>query len=677
MTDKKKPLTVDDLWSCERVGAISLSPDGTRAVCTVTTADMEANESRTSLWLLSTLGSAPRRLTRSGKNDGQPAWSPSGEQIAFVAKREVPGQKDETPQLHLIAPDGGEPRRISNFAPGIEAFKWLPDGRRIVFVAWVWPELRGSKAQAKRAKEATERKASGYATSEAQYRHWDRNLPMGRVPHLHLLDVESGRITDLFEGSAYELPRAEPNADAFDIAPDGRHLVFMADPQPEKRVENVRTLVELNLKTGRFETMVADPAWDFDAPRYAPDSRRVAMLASHLGRKHTMPAHAAVVERGGRWQLLSESWDRSAEAPLRWSSDAATLYFPAQDRGRRHLYRYALASRSAGIAIEGGWVQAFDVAAEVLVGVVDTAAAPARVQALRAGGAAERIEAFNDALLASIRLGSVEEATVAGAEGAKLQMWLTFPPRFDPRKKYPVLHHLHGGPHAAAGDTFHYRWNTQAFAAQGYVVASLNYHGSSGFGQAFVDSITHRWGELERQDIEAATDWLLRQPWSDKRRIHAAGGSYGGYLVAWLNGHAKPGRYASYVCHAGCFDWQAMFADDAYTWHAKELGAWYWEDPKRIRAQSPSAFVDAMATPTLVIHGALDYRVPDQQGLAYYNTLKARGIEARLLWFPDENHWILKPQNSRLWYAEVFEWLKRHDAAGKTPAVEPAPAGKR
>jgi len=199
------------------------------------------------------------------------------------------------------------------------------------------------------------------------------------------------------------------------------------------------------------------------------------------------------------------------------------------------------------------------------------------------------------------------------------------------------------------------------------VVATVNYHGSSGFGNAFLDAITHRWGELELQDVEAATDWLLAQRWADPKRLFATGGSYGGYMVAWMNGHLAPGRYAAYVCHAGCFDWTAMMADDAWPWHAKELGAANWDDPARVAAQSPHAFADAFSTPTLVIHGALDYRVPDAQGLAYYNTLKARGIAARLLWFPDENHWVLKPRNSRLWHEELFAWLRQHDPATKPP----------
>jgi dipeptidyl aminopeptidase/acylaminoacyl peptidase len=224
------------------------------------------------------------------------------------------------------------------------------------------------------------------------------------------------------------------------------------------------------------------------------------------------------------------------------------------------------------------------------------------------------------------------------------------------------------------------------FAAQGHVVAVVNYHGSSSFGYAFLDSITHRWGELELQDIEAATTEMLKRPYIDPTRVYATGGSYGGFMVAWMNGHiaggpGEPtGRYAAYVCHAGCFDWTAMFADDAWAWHAKELGGWYWDDLARVNAQSPHAFAAQMNTPTLVIHGALDYRVPDAQGLAYYNTLKARGVDARLLWFPDENHWILKPRNSQLWYGEFFGWLAKHGggtAADKTGAGSAGAKGKK
>lgn len=675
---RRAPVTVEHLWQIQRIGAPSLSPDGAQAVATVTRYTMEDNTSSSAIWLLSTLGGEPRALTQ-GQKDSQPRWSPRGDRIAFLSRREQQGVKDEDAQLYLIAPDGGEARRVTTVATGVEAFRWCPDGRRAVFVSWVWPGLKGAKAQAAAQKAWRERKETGYVTSQSQYRYWDHHIPMDRVAHLHLIDLDTGRWRDLFEGTPYELQRAEPDANSFDISPDGRRLVFAWDPQPEKRLDNTFALVELDLRSGRFTVIAQDAAWDLGAPRYSPEGDRIACVAQHRGRKHTMPEQLAVWHRdGGRWEVVSAEWDHEVHAPLHWEDDGQAVLFTAEQRGRQHLWRFDLPDRRAEVVRPGGWVQAFDKAAGTLVTLADAVDHPPELHAQLPGAEPRRMERFNDALMASLAIGRTEEMTVRGALGDEVQVWVTYPPDFDAAvdgrrggRKWPLMQVIHGGPHTAFGDAWHFRWNVQAFAAQGYVVAAVNYHGSSSFGYAFKDSITHRWGELELQDVEAATDALLKKPWADRKRVFATGGSYGGYMVAWMNGHVKPGRYAAYVCHAGCFDWTAMFADDAYTWHAKELGAWYWDDMARVHAQSPHAFAANMSTPTLVVHGALDYRVPDQQGLAYYNTLKARGVDARLLWFPDENHWILKPRNSRLWYAEYFGWLASHDP-GRSDAARPA-----
>ncbi len=664
----KKPLTVDDLWKMARIGAPSLSPDGAQAVAAVTRYSMDDNKADSALWLLSTLGGKPRALTHCGEKDGQPRWSPRGDRIAFVAKREQQGAKDEAPQLYLIAPDGGEATRAATVATGVDAFRWLPDGRRVVLVSWVWPGLKGAKAQAKALKEFKERKETGYVTSEAQYRHWDHHLPMGRVAHLHLLDVDSGKLRDLFEGTRHELRRADPGASEFDVSPDGRRVAFAFDPADEKRLDNGCAIAELDLKSGRIAVVAQDAAWDLGAPRYSPDGDRIAFVAQHRGVKHTMPDQLAVWTREtGAWEVVSAEWDHEVHAPLHWEDDGLAVLFTAEQQGRQHLWRFDLPDRRAEVLVHGGWVQAFDKAAGTVVTLADAVDHPPQVTARLPGAEPRRIEAFNDPLLAGIAMGRSEERWVTGAQGDPVQVWVTYPPGFDAKKKHPLLHVIHGGPHTAFGDAFHFRWNVQAFAAQGYVVAAVNYHGSSSFGYAFKDSITHRWGALELQDVEAATDALLTERWADPKRVFATGGSYGGYMVAWMNGHVPAGRYAAYVCHAGCFDWTAMFADDAYTWHAQELGAWYWDDMAKVHAQSPHAFVANMSTPTLVIHGALDYRVPDAQGLAYYNTLKALQVDARLLWFPDENHWVLKPRNSKLWYGEFFAWLKAHDPGPKPP----------
>jgi dipeptidyl aminopeptidase/acylaminoacyl peptidase len=369
----------------------------------------------------------------------------------------------------------------------------------------------------------------------------------------------------------------------------------------------------------------------------------------------------AVFDRRHGFSGATARSELDVQTGLRWSPQGDAVFFTAEARGRCHVWRHQLATGRAEVAVPGGTVLAFDHAAqdEVLVTLADAATHPARVHVYRPGSAPRRLETFNDSALAKVRLGRVQEVEVVGALGDQVQMWLVFPPDFNPRKKHPVFQMVHGGPYAASGDSFSWRWNPHVLAGGGHVVAMVNFHGSSGFGWPFRQAIVGRTGELELQDIEAGTDWLLQQPWVDRKRVHAGGGSYGGFLAAWMNGHVPAGRYRSYVCHAGVFDRVATWSADSYTLRYLDLGAQYWDDLSRVQSQSPATFAAAMNTPTLITHGALDYRVPDHNGLAYYNTLQARGVETRLLWFPDENHWILKPQNSQQWYGEVLAWLER------------------
>ena len=268
-----------------------------------------------------------------------------------------------------------------------------------------------------------------------------------------------------------------------------------------------------------------------------------------------------------------------------------------------------------------------------------------------------------------------------GFGGNPVQMWIVTPPDFDTAKpgkqKWPLMQVIHGGPHTCWNDTWHWRWNMQLFVAQGYVASAVNYHGSTGWGQEFVSSINADWGRRELADVEAGTDHMLATGYIDPARVVAAGGSYGGYMVAYMNGNVRSDRYKAYVCHAGCFDWVAMMGSDGYFWLGHELGAFAWEDEAAVLRQSPHHYAQHFATPTLVIHGELDYRVPYYQGLAYYNTLRAQRVPSRLVVFPDENHWILKPQNSVLWYREFLDWCDRHTERRKAPGSKGGKKGRK
>jgi dipeptidyl aminopeptidase/acylaminoacyl peptidase len=656
---KRKTISAEDLWKFDRVAQPTLSPDGAQACVSVTAYDMEENRGRSSLWILSAFGGEPRRLTSAGERDGEPSWSPDGRWIAFVAKRHgIDGEKDdEESQVYVIAPDGGEARRVTAMPTGVFGIKWFPDSCRIAFISWVWPDTKGFGKLAKRYKAFKDDKVKAHVVEHSAYRWWDRWLSDGRVPHVFTVDVATGKMRDLFAGTDYELPRNDPAAHHYDIAPDGREIAFTFDPLEDKRFDHDEHLAALDLAKGRFRVLTAKSKLSHSGPRYSPDGRSIAFLAQDLRKSPVAATRLALIDRASaKIRVLGQRWDQSVHAPMSWSADSSAVFFLSEDHARQNLYRFPIGDASPEVVARGGLVSDFSVAGDSVAFARTTMSTPPQIF-LAASEGDQRIDRFNDELVARFRMGEVREFEIKGWKGEKVQMWAIYPPDFDPSRKWPLLHNIHGGPHGAWHDQFHFRWNNQVFAAQGYVVVCVNYHGSSSFGQAFLESIDTEWGKRELADVEAGTDFMLKQGYIDAERLTAAGGSYGGYMVAWMNGHVD--RYKAYVCHAGCFDWVGMFADDAFYWHPKELGAFYWEDMAKVESQNPRARVDGMNTPTLVMHGLLDYRVPDAQGLAYYNTLKAKGVPARLVLFPDENHWILKPQNSRLWYREFFAWLER------------------
>ena len=670
----RPPLDVDALWAIKRVGVPTIAPDGRLACAAVTSFSMDRNVGATELWLYPTGFGArgatpakPRRLT-AGDKDSDPRWSPDGSRIAFTAKR-----KDDTePQIYLIAPDGGEATRLTAIATGASAIKWFHDGKRIAFVSWVWPDLRTAAAQAKRHKEHRDAKVKAHLTERGEYRFWDHWLTDGREPHVFACDVATGRCVDLLAGTGLALQPWDPTFEHYDIAPDGREIALTIDPEVEPGLMNRCDIVVVGLATRRTKNLTAGSGLSDEHPIYSPDGRYIAYHAYDTARSFNDQGQLRLLDRrSGQSVRLAPAFDRATKH-LQWTPDSSALLSLVEDRGRVGLWRHPIAAAAAmptqlvRRGVITGYARSADGA--VLVHTRDTALHPPALFACAGDGRDERqIESHNRALLARHALGEVRECTIEGWQGEPVQMFVTYPPGFDPKRKWPLMHSIHGGPHAAHHDGWHFRWNTQVFAANGYVVAAVNYHGSAGFGQAFLETITGRYGEKEFADTEAGTDFLLREGYVDRERLAATGGSYGGFMVAYMNGHSD--RYRAFVCHAGCYDWVSMMATDGYRFFAAELGAFHWDDEARVLRQSPHHYVREAKTPTLVIHGELDYRVPATQALQYFNSLKAKGVAARLVYFPDENHWILKPQNSRLWYREFFAWIARYAPGGAAGAA--------
>ena len=662
----KRAITLEDLWAVKRVGAPSLDPRGEWAAVEVTTYSMEENSGTSDIWLLATDGKTQRQLTAHTARDSGPQWSPDGKWIAFTSRREG----DEAAQIYIISPAGGEARRVTKLSTGAGSIKWLGDSKRIAFLSSVWPDLKTDAEQSKRTKERAAAKVKAVVTEQTMYRYWDHWISDGREPHVFVANIESGETQDVLAGTGLHLPLTDAGTGDYDFSPDGNELAFVADLAKDPGFDPNADIITLNLVTKQWKNITEDNKAGDGGPRYSPDGKFIAYERTRVPRFEASNNVLTLYDRAaGTRRMLTDAWDRSVGG-MTWSSDGKMIYFTAEDKAKVHLWSLSVAGAggaSPRIVVHGGAVGGYEVAGNgaKFVYVNTTMDKPPAVYSATAQADTTnvvKIESFNDALARQWKFGEVKEVMFKGWNDEPVHMYVIYPPEFDAKKKWPLLQAVHGGPHGEWLDQFHFRWNMHLLASRGYVVAAVNFHGSTGWGEKFTDSITGRFGEKELADTERATDHLIAQGYIDPARLVAAGGSFGGFMVAFMNG--KTDRYKAYVCHAGVYDYPfQQTASDSVRSRDRALGGWFWENPE-IEKQSARAFTANMKTPTLIIHGELDYRVPHAHGLAYYAALKMKQVPTRLVFFPDENHWVLKPQNSRLWHQEVFSWLEKYARPG-------------
>lgn len=649
------PLTAEAMWNLTRVGQPSLSPDGKTAVVPVTRFDIKKNKGFTDLYLIPTDGTgAARQLTTSEASDTEPSWSPDGSMIAFISKR----GEDEAGQVYVIAPAGGEARRITNVPTGASGPKWLADSRRIAFLSAVWPDLQTFDEQAKRLKERAESKMTAQVWDKAPIYWWDRWLDEREV-HVWLTDIDGAAPTSPTRGSGQSVEFRTPEAGDYDVAPDGSEIAFCAETDRTGLTSNI-DLYAVPLSGGQARNLTAANKADDCAPAYAPDGRTLAYTRNLIPGAPDRDRLMFIDRSTGAQREATPGWDRSADG-LVWSADSQSLFGGIDDAGTRRIYRFSVQGGAPQLVTKTSDHTNLDAAGGVLVALRQSFSEPATlVKVDPSTGASVQLSRFNDQALAGLALGRVESVTYAGTNNVPIQMWVTYPPGFDPSKKYPVLLLLHGGPHVGITDAFSFRWNAQVMANWGYVVAWHNFHGSSGFGDAFADSINPDWTSKPYEDTIRAANWFQRQPWADRDRMVAAGASYGGYLATVLLGREHP--FKALVAHAAVYNLYTQVGADAWSDRARFYE--YWENPAAFQAISPHMRAANFKTPTLVIHGQLDYRVPVNHGIELFHTLRKSNVPTRLIYYPNENHWILQPQNSLFWYGEVRKWVEQYAPPG-------------
>jgi dipeptidyl aminopeptidase/acylaminoacyl peptidase len=657
----RRAINVHDLLSLQRVSDPRISPDGSLVAYTVSTPDREANRLARNIWIVPMSGGEPRQLTTSGK-DGSTRWSPDGKRLAFLSTRAG------AQQIYVIALVGGEASQLSSLSGGADNIVWSADGTRLAFTSRVFPDCKDDECNATRVKRQDESKAKARAYDRLLYRHW-AEWSDGRRGHLFVVPIAGGASRDLTPGADYDVPpvqREGPHPIAF--SPDGKEIAYVAvtDPVEATSTNGDIFTVAADGSTATPKQLTNGPGFD-GAPAYSPDGRTLAF------RSQAKPGIES-----DRWRLMrydrasaataevSPDFDRSVEA-LAWSPDSSTIYFNAEDRTYDPIFSVPATGGTPRALMPASYNSEWALSADgrTLVAARSSQSAPAELISSAVDGSTTTVLTHhNKDLLGRLDLPSAEHFTFAGAGGAEIQAMLLRPPAFDPSKKYPVVMILHGGPETMFGDTWSYRWNTQMFAGPGYAVLMIDRHGSTGFGQAFTDSIQDDWGGKPYEDLMKGLDAALaRFPFLDGTRVAAAGGSYGGYMIDWMASQSK-GRFKVLVSHAGVYDLTSMYGATEELWFPEaEFKGTPWTSREVHDRWSPhlrAAEFGTHKTPTLVIAGELDFRVPYTQSLEFFTALQRQSVPSRLIVFPDEGHWILKPENSAFWYQEVLAWIKKY-----------------
>jgi len=652
------PITFEDLASIHRIGAPQLSPDGQWIAYDASIPELAKNYRHSAIFLVPAAGGESKKITDGVKQDEGPAWSPDGKTIAYVSNRDTAAK-----QLWFYDVAAGTSRRVTNLPGGAGSVKWLPSGKGVVLVSDVYPECGVDLDCTKKMTAADESKPSkGRILTGLLYRHW---TAWQEATRSHILLVMTGggcgadcRATqDLTPGTFDAPPFSVGGGDEFDVSPDGGELVYARNTDDHPEASTNSDVFVYSFETHEAKRITSRTGAD-TSPKYSPDGKWISWRSQARAGYESDLWELWVMDRvTGQTRRLAPEQNNWIE-DVTWAPDSKSLFITAPEKSKTPIYEVPLNGAMTKVYGEGtSGAIAVSKDGRTLYFDRNTLSRPNDIYSLKKGStSATQLTHDNDALLRTIAFGETSDIWYEGADGAQVQALLIKPPMFDASKKYPGIVFIHGGPQGAWGDGWSYRWNPQMFAARGYAVIAPNPRGSVGYGQKFVEEISGDWGGKAYIDIMNGVDKFAALPYVDATRLGAAGASYGGYMVDWILGHTD--RFKALVSHDGVYNLPAMYGTTEEIWFPEwEFKGNPADNPELYTKWNPANYVKNFKTPTLVVHSELDYRVPVSQGFELFTALQRRGVPSKMLYFPDEGHWVLKPQNSKLWHETVLGWL--------------------
>jgi dipeptidyl aminopeptidase/acylaminoacyl peptidase len=666
----KAPFMFDAMMRLQRIDDPQLSPDGTLVAFTVQTVDLPNNSKPTQIYTVPVAGGVPQMITHQGNTNTRPRWAPDSKRIFFISDR------TNGSQVWCMNADGSAPKEITNLPTEADGVTLSPDGHLILFTSAVYPACTANDAKPGVAYDATCNKSKLDAEPASKmkarvyesllYRHWT-HYEGARREHILIASADgSGAVRDLTPGNLDTPPFSLEAPESYVFSPDSTQVTYVANTDPDLSSSTNSDLFTVPAAGGEAKRITTNPGAD-QGPLYSPDGKYLAYRTQTRSGYESDQWKLAVLDlQKGTMSTLADSLDRWVES-YTWSPDSAYLFFTIDDRGTNPLLMIPVAGGAIRTVAQGptsvSSVQ-FSRDNKTMIYLDQSGSRPPEInKAVSSGGSGVALTHLNDALATQYQLTPLERISVdSGTDGSKVESFVVKPPGFNPASKYPVLFAIHGGPEGDWGESWSYRWNAQVFAAAGYVVVLPNPHGSIGYGQSFTDAVNGDWGGRPYDDIMATVEYVSNLPYIDKDRLVAAGASYGGYMIDWILGHTD--RFRALVSHAGVYDLRSEAGTTEELWFPKwEFQGFPWENAELYDRWSPSNYVKSFKTPTLVTQGEIDYRVPIGQSQQLFTALQQMKIPSKLVLFPDEGHWILKPQNSQFWYATVIDWLNRYTQA--------------